>query len=179
MQSLVNMFTGGQKTEAPKEASDALDFKAALTNGSSVLRSNGEQTVGGEETTVEQTLQPSLKLLMFYFSMHNCPPCREFTPLLAELYKDMNDTEQVMEVIFFSGDPTQEVYNEYFGEMPWKALPFKDGRLKAIAKNFKVKGLPRLIVLDAQTMKVLHDDAVATITEKGPVILEEWMSQGN
>jgi thiol-disulfide isomerase/thioredoxin len=41
---------------------------------------------------------------MFYFSMHTCPPCREFTPIFAELYKEMNEDEKRFEVIFFSGD---------------------------------------------------------------------------
>ena len=114
---------------------------------------------------------------MFYFSMHNCPPCREFTPLLAELYRDINETEKVMEVIFFSGDPEEKVYNEYYGEMPWKAMPFKDARLKPIAKHFKVKGLPRLIVLNAKTMEILNDNAVQIVTEQGPVIIDEWMEK--
>ena len=118
-----------------------------------------------------------MKLLLIYFSMHNCPPCREFTPLLSELYKDMNEAERVMEVIFFSGDPQEDIYNEYYGEMPWKAMPFKDARLKPIAKLFKVKGLPRLIVLNAKTLEVLNEDAVKIVNEQGPVILEEWLEK--
>jgi len=55
--------------------------------------------------------------------MHNCPPCREFTPLLAELYNEFNEDKKQIEVIFFSGDKTEEEFNEYFGEMPWLALP--------------------------------------------------------
>jgi thiol-disulfide isomerase/thioredoxin len=36
--------------------------------------------------------------------MHTCPPCREFTPIFGELYKEMNEDEKKFEVIFFSGD---------------------------------------------------------------------------
>ena len=97
---------------------------------------------------------------MFYFSMHNCPPCREFTPLLVELYNETNQNEKVMEVVFFSGDQDQNLYNEYFSEMPWLALPFKDARMKPAAKNFKVRGLPRLVVLNAKTGETLEADAV-------------------
>lgn len=43
-------------------------------------------------------------LVMFYFSMHTCPPCREFTPLLACLYEEMNEDRRLFEVVFFSGD---------------------------------------------------------------------------
>jgi nucleoredoxin len=55
--------------------------------------------------------------------MHNCPPCREFTPLLASLYEELNEDSQVLEIIYFSGDKTQEQFDDYYGEMPWKALP--------------------------------------------------------
>jgi thiol-disulfide isomerase/thioredoxin len=30
------------------------------------------------------------KLIGLYYSMHNCPPCREFTPMLADLYNELN-----------------------------------------------------------------------------------------
>lgn len=44
----------------------------------------------GNEFTLSGALIPSLKWVGFYFSMHSCPPCREFTPILAELYKETN-----------------------------------------------------------------------------------------
>jgi nucleoredoxin len=34
------------------------------------------------------------KLLAIYYSMHTCPPCREFTPLLAALYEEVNEDEK-------------------------------------------------------------------------------------
>ena len=61
--------------------------------------------------------------------------------------------------------------------MPWLALPFKDGRMKPAAKHFSVRGLPRLVVLNAKTGETVHEDAVAIVTEQGPVILEEWLNQ--
>jgi len=79
---------------------------------------------------------------MIYFSMHTCPPCREFTPLLSALYEEFNEDEKQFEVIFFSGDSNENHYDEYYAEMPWPALPWKDPRIKIVAKEFKVKGLP-------------------------------------
>lgn len=63
------------------------------------------------------------KLVALYYSMHTCPPCREFTPLLSLLYEELNEDEKVIEIIYFSGDKTEEQFNEYFSEMPWLALP--------------------------------------------------------
>ena len=88
-----------------------------------------------------------VKLIGIYVSMHNCPPCRMFTPLFAELYNEVNASEKVLEVIFLSGDKTQEEYDEYYAEMPWLALPKGDARLPPIAKKFEVKGVPRLIII--------------------------------
>ena len=175
MQTLKNMWYGSGETAAVDTSGP--DLKTLIGQPADTLRAGGDQAEGGTATTVGDTLTSDLKLLMFYFSMHNCPPCREFTPLLAELYRDINETEKVMEVIFFSGDPEEKVYNEYYGEMPWKAMPFKDARLKPIAKHFKVKGLPRLIVLNAKTMEILNDNAVQIVTEQGPVIIDEWMEK--
>jgi len=79
--------------------------------------------------------------------MHNCPPCREFTPIFAELYKELNENEKVIEVVFLSGDKTQEEFDQYYGEQPWLALPRGDARLATLAKKFEVRGVPRLIVV--------------------------------
>ena len=110
-------------------------------------------------------IDSSLKLLLVYVSKHDCPPCREFTPMLAELYREMNESGMVFEVVFVSGDATTEAYTEYLGEMPWPALPHKDPRIKAIAKRFQVKGVPRLIALNAKTAEVIHESAVAIVKE--------------
>ena len=88
---------------------------------------------GGSVTTVREVKSPETQIIMYYFSMHNCPPCREFTPILVELYHDHNQSGKLVEVIFFSGDQDQDKFNEYFGEMPWIALPFKDSRMRAAA----------------------------------------------
>lgn len=51
--------------------------------------------------------------------------------------------------------------------MPWPALPWKDPRIKTVAKEFKVKGLPQLIVMKRDGT-VLSSNAVERITKEGP-----------
>lgn len=116
------------------------------------------------------------KLIGIYFSMHNCPPCRMFTPVFAELFNDINQGGKVMDVIFCSGDKTQEEYDEYYGEMPWLALPKGDARLGPIAKKYEVKGVPRLIVIKPDGT-VLDQNGVKKITEEGPAAIEEYLSK--
>lgn len=116
------------------------------------------------------------KLIGIYFSMHNCPPCRAFTPVFAELYNEINADSKVMEVIFCSGDRTQEEYDKYYAEMPWIALPKGDSRLATLAKKYEVKGVPRLIVIKPDGT-VVDSNGVRKITEEGPAAIEEYLSK--
>ena len=115
--------------------------------------------------------------MAFYFSMHDCPPCQEFTPIFAELYKEMNSSSPgCLECIFFSGDKTQELFDKYYGEQPWAAVPRGDDRVKTIAQKFNVRGVPRLIMLNAQTGAVINDNCLNKVKETGPVAIEEFIS---
>ncbi|CAF4423383.1 unnamed protein product, partial [Rotaria sp. Silwood2] len=58
------------------------------------------------------------------FSAHWCPPCRAFTPKLAELYKEAQTTSSSFRVVFVSCDRDEESFNAYRAEMPWSAVPF-------------------------------------------------------
>ena len=116
------------------------------------------------------------KLYGIYFSMHNCPPCLEFTPVFAELYNETNENGKVLEVVFISGDKTQEEFDKYYAEMPWLALPKGDARQGAIAKKFAVKGVPRLVILKPDGT-VLEQNAVQKITQEGPAAIEEYLSK--
>ncbi|KAF2899802.1 hypothetical protein ILUMI_06384, partial [Ignelater luminosus] len=40
----------------------------------------------------------------FYFSANWCPPCRAFTPQLAEVYRLLRKREPGFEIIFVSSD---------------------------------------------------------------------------
>jgi len=85
--------------------------------------------------------------VLVYFSAHWCPPCRGFTPKLAEFYKK-HATAKNFEVVFVSGDRDQESFSSYYGEQPWLALPFDKRDLKAaLNKKYKVQGIPSLVVL--------------------------------
>jgi nucleoredoxin len=113
-----------------------------------------------------------------YFSMHNCPPCRQFTPVFAELYNELSATgDNKLEVVFCSGDRDEATYNEYYGEMPWLALPFKDARLAGLAKKFDVRGVPRLIVINKATGAIIEQNGVQKVMMEGPSAIEEYLSK--
>lgn len=64
------------------------------------------------------------KTLLLYFSAHWCPPCRRFTPALAEAYPALKAAHPEAEVVFVSADNELEEYEEYHASMPWPALPY-------------------------------------------------------
>lgn len=117
------------------------------------------------------------KVICIYFSMHNCPPCRQFTPVFADLYSELEESgNNEIGVIFCSGDKDEAVYNDYYGEMPWHALPFKDARMATLAKKFDVRGVPRLVVLKASNGEVINQNAVQKVMMEGPSAIEEFLS---
>lgn len=90
------------------------------------------------------------KAIAIYFSGHWCPPCRGFTPKLAEWYSS-SFKGKGLEIVFVSSDKSQEQFDDYYKEHPWVALPFDNRSAKdALSKKFKVNGIPFLVILDGE-----------------------------
>merc|ERR1712232_1347777 len=69
------------------------------------------------------------KATALYFGAHWCPPCRGFTPKLAEWYNaDLKD--KGLDVVFVSSDRDEKQFEEYFAEQPWHALEYSDNQTK-------------------------------------------------
>jgi len=104
------------------------------------------------------------KYVALYFSAHWCPPCRGFTPKLAEWYtKSLK--EKGLEVVFVSSDKDEKSFSEYFAEQPWLALPFSERTKKAeLSKQFKVQGIPTLVILNKDGT-VITTKGRAAVTE--------------
>jgi nucleoredoxin len=102
----------------------------------------------GEEGKEVNTEVLQGKTLALYFSAHWCPPCKAFTPKLAEWYS-ANLKAKGLEVIFVSSDRDEESFNNYFKEMPWLALNYGDRKSKDQLSNlFGVQGIPSLVIID-------------------------------
>ena len=57
-----------------------------------------------------------------------------------------------MEIVFASSDREEGAFTEYFGEMPWLALPYSERDIKAkLSKKYKVNGIPSFVIVDAVT----------------------------
>jgi len=127
------------------------------------------------------------KAVGVYFSAHWCPPCRGFTPKLAEMYNSAFKAKG-MEIVFVSSDRDEASFDSYYAEQPWVALPYDQRDLKAkLSKKYKVQGIPSLVILDPSGDVITKDgrDAVMkdptgeklpwyppTAEEKAKLILE-------
>ena len=106
-------------------------------------------TGDGELSTTEAMV--GKKYVGIYFSAHWCPPCRSFTPKLAEWFV-ANAADLNMEIVFASSDNDEQTFDKYFGEMPWKALPYARRDIQAeLSKKYKVSGIPSLVIVDAES----------------------------
>jgi nucleoredoxin len=48
--------------------------------------------------------------------------------------------------VFVSSDRDEASFREYYGEMPWLALPHSDrARARALSTKFNVSGIPTLV----------------------------------
>jgi len=101
------------------------------------------------------------KVFAFYFSAHWCPPCRGFTPKLAEWYKN-GLKDKGLEIVFVSSDKTEEQFDEYWGDMPWLALDYKDRKLKSqLSELFGIQGIPAVVIIDADGSIISKDGRAA------------------
>jgi len=122
------------------------------------------KTKDGEASTAEAL--KGKQAVALYFSAHWCPPCRGFTPKLAEAYKGLVATGKSFEIVFVSSDREESAFDEYFAEQPWLALPYRERKLKAaLSKKYKVSGIPSLIILDGETGELITKDGRSVLME--------------
>jgi len=129
-------------------------------------------TLGAE--LVQKT---SGKFIGLYFSAHWCPPCRGFTPKLAEIYK--NGLKDKMEIIFVSSDRDEKSFNEYYKEMPWLALPYAQRAEKELlSDSFGVSGIPSFVVLRPDGTVLTTDGRSKIMSDpKGENLPDGWLPQ--
>jgi len=119
-------------------------------------------SVQGKDGNVETTaFAKKGHVVGLYFSAHWCPPCRGFTPKLAEWYKNFkadanNANKDKLEIVFVSSDRDQASFDDYYKEMPWLALPYdKRDEKNALSKKFGVRGIPSFVFVEADTGKLI------------------------
>eukprot|EP00052_Salpingoeca_macrocollata_P020270 m.170017 g.170017 ORF g.170017 m.170017 type:complete len:416 (+) comp21212_c0_seq1:174-1421(+) len=97
------------------------------------------------------------KYIGLYFSASWCGPCHRFTPELVKTYNTLVQAGKPFEVVFVSADRDQASFDEYYGKMPWMALPLKDKRADLLNSHFEVQGIPHLVIIAPDGTTVTDD----------------------
>ena len=114
------------------------------------------------------------KMVLLYFSASWCGPCRNFTPELVKFYKSTCKKENI-EVVLVTSDKTENAMMKYFKKMPWYALAFNDPAIKNLKTEFKVTGIPKLVVLDSKG-KMISANGRNEVVRLGEKAAEAWKS---
>lgn len=109
-----------------------------------------EDALGGKE------------FVLFYVSAHWCPPCRQYTPMLANWY---HAHKHSCEIVFVSADHDASSFRTYFdASHPWSAIDFDadEATRQTLMVALRVQGIPRLVVVNAATGAIVENNAVGT-----------------
>jgi len=123
----------------------------------------GDKLQSGKETVNTADAVKGKVAIGLYFSAHWCPPCRGFTPKLAEWYTKSYKAKG-LEIVFVSSDRDEGSFDDYYGEQPWLALPYAARDLKnKLSKKYKVNGIPSFVVVgpDGETITTDGREAVS------------------
>eukprot|EP01016_Furgasonia_blochmanni_P039950 TRINITY_DN5036_c0_g1_i3.p1 TRINITY_DN5036_c0_g1~~TRINITY_DN5036_c0_g1_i3.p1 ORF type:complete len:153 (-),score=41.60 TRINITY_DN5036_c0_g1_i3:235-693(-) len=142
------------------------------------MESSIGKTLTSHNGDVSTTDALNVPLVGLYFSASWCPPCRQFTPLLAQAYgDDWNGDSKRIEIIFVTFDREEKAFKDYYGHHPWLAIPWSEGATrKELATTYKIQGIPALIILD-KSGKLITDEGVEALYENGPSVIETWLGK--
>merc|ERR1712039_923079 len=141
-------------------------FKEAL--GDKLLSKDGEVDV----STI------SGKTLGLYFSAHWCPPCRGFTPKLAEWYKGIKgELGDRFEIIFCSGDKAEDDMKSYYKEQcdaggDWLCLPYD--KKDDLDPLFEISGIPTFLIVDPNG-QVINKNGRGLVSEGAKASTFPWL----
>lgn len=136
----------------------------------------------GEPAKSTKTLMQGKELVALYFSASWCPPCKAFSPILADFYNACAKQEK-LEIVYISSDRTVPDFEGYYSKMPFLSIPTEQGSaaIKSnLAENLGITGIPSLVVVDAKTGDFVTSKARDQVTQaggdavKGKEIIEQW-----
>ena len=128
-----------------------------------------------QEKTVDSSVFSDIELVGIYFSAHWCPPCRSFTPILAQgFYEEINKDRKRIEIIFVTADKSDKEFKDYYSSMPWLAIPHGDARIKSLFEKLQVNGIPTLVILDKDG-NIKSQDARSEVLASGAAAYEKWL----
>lgn len=95
---------------------------------------------------------------LIYFSASWCPPCRNFTPRLADFYSNNKKLNKNLEIVLASLDETENAFKTYYEKMPWLSIPFEErSLLENLSAKYGVASIPTLILVNSKGDLINND----------------------
>ena len=151
----------------------------------SLSRINGEQDAClrvldhsgllDKNNTVPGSKLKEYKVVALLFAAQWCPPCREFISKFESIYNEVNCHTKELEVVFISGDYDEVAFQEYYGPMPWVAMPYEDPTREAVIDELEIGGIPEVFIVDKDS-KIVTRSARADIEKMGAKAFHKWVS---
>jgi len=101
------------------------------------------------------------------------PPRRSFSDQLKPAYAQAKAANLPFEVVLASCDHSEPEALTYFAKHPWLTIPYDHASREALAGHFKVSGIPRLVVMNADGV-VVENSAVQGF--QGLTSIQKWCS---
>ena len=98
----------------------------------------------------------------------------KFNKKLTEFYKEVNATETLMEVVYFSYDKSKQTYEEFKKGMPWLCLQYMDPKIKDIQHRFNVITIHHLIIMKPDGTVAIQN-ARAEVEGQDEQIFDDWL----
>mmetsp|Transcript_114927 Transcript_114927/g.324817 ORF Transcript_114927/g.324817 Transcript_114927/m.324817 type:complete len:401 (-) Transcript_114927:286-1488(-) len=117
-------------------------------------------------------------MLLLLFAGRWCPLCVDFANRLRPIYagiKGMHVKARKCELILVSCDVCLDGFQEYFLSLGPEALaiPFYSPKIQQIISRYEVVGMPTLLVIDAETGRVVSASGREEVAEKKVPAIDE------
>ncbi|XP_046441673.1 nucleoredoxin-like protein 2 [Daphnia pulex] len=137
---------------------------------------SGQQLVNKQKQGVHAEVALQNKdIICYYFSAHWCPPCRMFTPILADFYRDLEAVGARLECIFVSSDRSENEMIQYMVEShaDWLAIPWGTQLAGTLKSKYGVSGIPCLVVVKKDGT-IITKDGRSDVHRFGASCFQQW-----
>jgi len=110
------------------------------------------------------------KIIGLYFSAIWCPPCRQFSPILAEFLRNHKDE---LAVVYVANDRAESDMKQNLEGKPFYAIPFKSPIRTKLSSRFNISMIPTLVILTPKG-EFVTDWGKSAVTKNPNGCIQEW-----
>merc|ERR1719336_1886744 len=152
--------------------------------GATLIKADGSKVQA--EAALENKVRPSLSflrsdfiiqdLVLYYFSAHWCPPCRQFTPMLSDFYGEVSDD---LEIVFVSSDRSPDDMISYMKEShgDWCGVEHNSSLANDLKQKYGAQGIPMLVVVKKDGTLVTKDGRSHVVGKAPKQAVQGWKAQ--